>query len=88
MALKQWRNEIANQLNLPHYMICHNSELITSAKKKPENLYDFKRVKGFGELKTQKFADDIISVLNTFLVPINYNLAKAIELIFYRFFVP
>jgi len=66
LALKEWRNKKSLQLNLPHYMICHNSELITVAKIKPETIYDFKKVKGFGELKTQKFAEDIIALLNAF----------------------
>lgn len=65
-ALKQWRNDKSLQLNLPHYMICHNSELITIAKVKPETIFDFKKIKGFGDLKTQKYADDIIALLNSF----------------------
>jgi superfamily II DNA helicase RecQ len=64
IALKEWRNEKSIQLNLPHYMICHNSELITVAKTKPEKQSDFKKVKGFGEQKTQKFGEDIIALLN------------------------
>ncbi len=63
-ALKQWRSEKAIQQDLPHFMICHNSELITIAKTKPETIKDFKTIKGFGELKTQKYGDDIIALLN------------------------
>lgn len=63
-ALKQWRSEKSIQQNLPHYMICHNSELITIAKNKPEAINDFKAIKGFGEQKTQKYGDDIIALLN------------------------
>lgn len=63
-ALKQWRNEKSMQMDLPHFMICHNSELITIAKTKPETIKDFKIIKGFGEQKTQKYADDIIAFLN------------------------
>lgn len=63
-ALKQWRSEKSIQQNLPHYMICHNSELITIAKNKPEAINDFKAIKRFGEQKTQKYGDDIIALLN------------------------
>jgi len=64
IALKEWRNQKSMQQDLPHFMICHNSELITIAKTKPETIKDFKTIKGFGEQKTQKYADDIIALLN------------------------
>jgi len=63
-ALKKWRSDKAQQLILPHYMICHNSELVSIAIQKPQTLEDFKNVKGFGENKTANYGDDIISLLN------------------------
>jgi superfamily II DNA helicase RecQ len=63
-ALKKWRSDKAQQLILPHYMICHNSELVSIAIKKPQTLEDFKTVKGFGENKTANYGGDIISLLN------------------------
>ncbi|MBP6551198.1 MAG: HRDC domain-containing protein [Flavobacterium sp.] len=63
-ALKKWRSDKAQQLMLPHYMICHNSELASIAVQKPQTLRDFKNVKGFGENKTDNYGDDIISLLN------------------------
>jgi len=63
-ALKKWRSTKAQLLVLPHYMICHNSELISIAIKKPKNLEDFKKIKGFGENKIANYGDDIISLLN------------------------
>ena len=63
-ALKKWRSDKAQQLVLPHYMICHNSELVSIAINKPQRLEDFKTIKGFGENKTANYGDDIISLLN------------------------
>lgn len=62
--LKQWRSDKAAKLNLPSYMICHNTELMTIAKLKPENIEGLKRVKGFGEHKLTKYGEDIINLLN------------------------
>lgn len=62
--LKQWRTDKATELSLSGYMICHNSELINIAVKKPNNTEELKRIKGFGDKKTEKHGDDIISVLN------------------------
>ena len=63
-ALKKWRSDKAQQLLLPHYMICHNSELVSIAIQKPQTLDDFRNVKGLGENKTANYGDDIISLLN------------------------
>jgi len=63
-ALKKWRTDKAQQLMLPQYMVCHNSELASIAIKKPQTLEDFKSIKGFGENKTANYGDDIISLLN------------------------
>ncbi|WP_395044938.1 HRDC domain-containing protein [Flavobacterium sp.] len=62
--LKNWRSEKAEQLGLKNFMICHNSELINIAITKPNSISELKKIKGFGNLKSEKFGDDIISLLN------------------------
>ena len=64
--LKQWRNAKAQDLNLPHYMISHNSELKNIAIKKPENKNQLRKIKGFGEVKVEKYSEEILSILNEF----------------------
>jgi superfamily II DNA helicase RecQ len=63
-ALKKWRSSMAQLLALPHYIICHNSQLISIAIKRPQTLEDFKTIKGFGDKKIATFGEDIISLLN------------------------
>lgn len=63
-CLKQWRTEKAEALNVPKFMICHNSELINIAFHHPKNVEGLKRIKGFGDKKTAKYGEEIISVLN------------------------
>ena len=62
-TLKNWRSEKSNKLCLPQYMICHNSELMTIAKVKPESVDELKKIKGFGEQKISRYGTDIISLL-------------------------
>lgn len=62
-SLKNWRSEKSNKLGLPQYMICHNSELMTIAKVKPESIDELKKIKGFGEQKISRYGTDIISLL-------------------------
>lgn len=65
-ALKEWRLDQSTELGLPAYMVCSNAELITIAKMKPESSEELLKLKGFGEYKTEKFGDDIITILNSF----------------------
>lgn len=64
-ALKQWRQDKGTQLNIPNFMVCHNTELMTIAKVKPQSLDELSKIKGFGEQKIAKFGDDIIALLNS-----------------------
>lgn len=65
-AFKIWRQTKANDLNLPAYMICSNSELISLVKTRPESLEQIIKIKGFGDQKIAKFGDEIIALLNSF----------------------
>lgn len=64
-TLKQWRQEKAMQLNIPNFMVCHNTELMTISKVKPQTLDELSKIKGFGGQKIAKFGDDIIALLNS-----------------------
>ena len=61
--LKIWRQDKAKQHGISAYMICHNKELMTIAKFKPQSLDEFLKIKGFGEKKISSYGDDIIALL-------------------------
>ena len=61
--LRNWRTQKAEQLNVKVFMICHNSELINIAIQKPDSINDLKKIKGFGELKTDKYGEEIVELL-------------------------
>lgn len=64
-TLKQWRQDKATHLNIPNFMICHNTGLMTIAKVKPQTLDELSKIKGFGGQKIAKFGDNILAVLNS-----------------------
>jgi superfamily II DNA helicase RecQ len=66
LALKQWRKDRAKEVNVPEYLICHNSELLSVTKTKPRTMEDLNKLKGFGDQKTAKYGDDIMAVINAF----------------------
>ena len=63
-CLRQWRTEKAEALNVPKFVVCHNSALINIAFHHPKNVEGLRRIKGFGDKKTAKYGEEIISVLN------------------------
>lgn len=62
--LKQWRAEKATELGFKSFMICHNSVLMNIAVCKPESISQLRKIKGFGEVKWNKYGEDIIALLN------------------------
>ena len=48
------------------FRICHNSHLMAIVDAKPETLEELAKVKGFGEVRTEKYGEDILAILNAF----------------------
>lgn len=65
-ALKQWRNDLAANLGWSSFRICHNSHLMAIAEVKPETLEELAKLKGFGEVRTEKYGEDILAIVNAF----------------------
>lgn len=63
-ALQSWRNDLAKKLDWSAFRICHNSHLAAIAKVNPQNISELESITFFGKLRTQKYGEDIISVLN------------------------
>jgi superfamily II DNA helicase RecQ len=63
-TLKLWRTNKAKELKIPSYLICHNSELLNAILRETKTPTDLRKIKGFGELKVEKYGDEILSVLN------------------------
>ena len=63
-ALRQWRNDLAKKLDWSSFRICHNSHLVAIAKANPQTVTELENVSAFGKARTQKYGDDILSVLN------------------------
>src|SRR5690625_3844927 len=62
--LKAWRRDKADQLNIPAFMICHNSELMSIAKARPKSPEELLQIRCFGEQKTTRYGEDIIVMIN------------------------
>jgi superfamily II DNA helicase RecQ len=65
LALKQWRQERAELLALPSYLVAGNAELVTISKVKPQSIEELAKIRGFGEQKLAKYGEDIIALVNS-----------------------
>lgn len=63
-TLKVWRTNKAKELKIPSYLVCHNSELLNAILREAKTPTDLRSIKGFGELKVEKYGDEILSILN------------------------
>lgn len=61
--LKKWRNDKAKSKSVKPFIVCYNSHLIQIAVQCPKTIADFRWIKGFGEKRTQQYADEIIQLL-------------------------
>jgi superfamily II DNA helicase RecQ len=64
-ALRNWRNEQANENGLAPYMIAHNDSLMQIATLQIKSKEDLLQIKGFGEKRAEKYGDEILRVLGS-----------------------
>lgn len=55
---------MAEKLDWSAYRICHNSHLVAIAKANPQTLEALENISVFGKARTEKYGDDILSLLN------------------------
>ncbi len=69
--LREWRFQKSMDENVELYMIMQNVTLEEIAEKKPRSKAEFVDIKGFGEKKYQKYATEILSVIDGEWEPIS-----------------
>ncbi|BDT70702.1 ATP-dependent DNA helicase RecQ [Comamonadaceae bacterium OS-4] len=62
-ALKAWRAEVAQEHNLPAYVIFHDATLAVIAQRAPQTIDDLQGISGIGAKKLEAYADDVLKVV-------------------------
>jgi ATP-dependent DNA helicase RecQ len=62
-ALKAWRSEVAQQHNLPAYVIFHDATLAAIAQRAPQSLEDLQGISGIGAKKLEAYAEEVLRVV-------------------------
>ena len=63
-ALRQWRNNLAQQLNWSSFRICHNAHLVALAKANPQTREELENVNAFWKSRTGQYGDAVLAVLD------------------------
>jgi len=64
-ALKAYRTSIATLNKIPPYYIFNNEEMGKIVEIMPKNKQQFISIKGFGEVKYEKYGEDIINIIKS-----------------------
>lgn len=76
--LKQLRNKIAREENVPPYIIFSDSTLMDLATYLPLNINDLLKISGFGQVKTEKYGQPFLEVVQDYCN--GHNLETRIKL--------
>jgi len=64
--LRQWRGAVANEENVPAFVVMHDTSLAEICRKRPASLAEIRGVSGFGERKTERYGQQILDALERF----------------------
>jgi ATP-dependent DNA helicase RecQ len=64
--LRQWRSTVANQEDVPAFVVMHDTSLAEICRKRPTSLAEIRGVSGFGERKTERYGQQILDALERF----------------------
>ncbi|EMR02077.1 helix-turn-helix domain-containing protein [Cesiribacter andamanensis] len=63
--LRQYRDEMAIEHDLPHYMIMQLKTMEELAARQPRTLAELKKIKGLGKKKIEQMGEDLLAIINS-----------------------
>ena len=64
--LREWRRGISRELNIPAFIVMHDTTLDELCKVRPSTLAQLRRVSGFGDRKVEMYGPQILEALKRF----------------------
>lgn len=64
--LREWRNDKAKEMELPHYMILPQKTIVTLANVIPQSIEALRLVKGMGSKKSEKYGKELLEIIVTY----------------------
>ena len=72
-ALRARRRELAEQQDVPPFVIFHDATLMEMMEMMPENDLQLRRISGVGERKLELYGDDFLDVLSQYKTPAEFG---------------
>jgi ATP-dependent DNA helicase RecQ len=66
-ALRECRRKLAEEQDIPPYMIFHDATLMQMLEHRPDNRQQFAQLSGVGERKLELYADDFLGVIREYV---------------------
>ena len=63
-ALKAWRRKLADEMNIPPYVIFGDKTLLDISRHKPHSISQLCRCYGIGQIKAERFGSAILRIVN------------------------
>ena len=76
--LKNWRDQICNEQDLPIYLVANNNSLKEIANFLPRTAQHLQMISGFGKAKTEKYGAEILEMVEDYCI--EHDLETNIEL--------
>ena len=64
--LRQWRRALAKELDVPAFVVMHDTSLDELCRRRPASMQALRQVPGFGEKRTATYGPQILNVLTQF----------------------
>jgi hypothetical protein len=65
-ALKDWRNNKAHELDVPHYQVLHQKTLLDLSNVLPATAAALKLIKGIGQKKARAYGDELLELIASY----------------------
>ncbi len=65
-ALKAWRDELAEERNVPVYLILAQKSILELINMLPSTLAELESIKGIGKMKVKQFGPDILEIIDSY----------------------
>ncbi|MFZ4521912.1 MAG: HRDC domain-containing protein [Bacteroidales bacterium] len=67
-TLRQWRKNLADEQNIPVYMVLPQKSMMELMEKLPATLCGLKQIKGIGPAKIRQFGEAILSIIKNYCI--------------------
>ena len=74
--LRQWRDDTADELDLPVYMVIQTKTMAALSDVMPQSIKELSKIKGLGKVKINRWGKDILNIIRDYCIDNNINIQE------------